>query len=199
MKWVRERIAAIVCAMIVILVAQSSASADFVGADVNIGYAFAAPDNIGWNQTQTIAAGGTTFFNVTSEFNVTVGASTITIDGFHRSDTWIDRYQGPVLTEITGGSAITGVAFDSSATNMAGLADADLSFDDSHVYLNWQGLAFDTSTIVTLDVSFFDPIHRQEMNGPSAAPLPAPVWTGLVLLGVVCTASWKAKQSARQL
>ena len=60
-------------------------------------------------------------------------------------------------------SNITGVTIDPS-TNMQGLTASDVSFGSNYVEINWQGLSFDTNTVVKLDLTFgADPpsaIHR---------------------------------------
>ncbi len=48
--------------------------------------------------------------------------------------------------------AITSVTVN-AATNMAGFSAANITFDADNIYVNWQGLGFDPSTIVSLDVN----------------------------------------------
>lgn len=67
---------------------------------------------------------------------------------------------------------ITGVSIN-AATNMSGFDASRVSFDANNIYVNWQGLPFDTSTIVSLDVTF---------RSPDIVPEPGP----LALMGGLC-------------
>jgi len=66
-----------------------------------------------------------------------------------------------VFDDTNTAGAITNVTIN-GATNMAGFDSSRISFDADHIFINWQGLSFDNSTVVSLD-----------LNGGSAAPEPA--------------------------
>lgn len=65
----------------------------------------------------------------------------------------------------------TSVAIN-AATNMAGFDASRITFDANNIWVNWQGLPYDTNTIVSLDV-----------NGGSDVPEPSTML--LVGLGAV--------------
>ena len=71
-------------------------------------------------------------------------------------------------------AAFTSVTLN-SISNMVGLTNSNISFDADNSYVNWQGLAFDPTTVVQLDI-----------NGGNV-PEPA-TWalmiTGFVMVGV---------------
>ena len=72
-------------------------------------------------------------------------------------------------------SNITGVTIDPS-TNMQGLTASDVSFGSNYVEINWQGLSFDTNTVVKLDLTFgADPPPSDPSFQTSAASSLAPV------------------------
>lgn len=66
-----------------------------------------------------------------------------------------------VFDDTNTAGAITSVTIN-GATNMVGFDSSRISFDADHIFINWQGLSFDNSTVVSLD-----------LNGSSAAPEPA--------------------------
>jgi hypothetical protein len=72
-----------------------------------------------------------------------------------------------------------------AATNLAGFDASRVSFDANNIYVNWQGLVFNTNTVVSLDV-----------NG-SVAPVPEPatlVLVGAGGLGLLAKARRRRKQ-----
>jgi hypothetical protein len=66
-----------------------------------------------------------------------------------------------VFDDTNTAGAITSVTIN-GATNMVGFDASRISFDADHIYVNWQGLSFDNSTVVSLD-----------LNGSGAVPEPA--------------------------
>ncbi len=59
------------------------------------------------------------------------------------------------------------------ATNMVGFSAANITFDADNIYVNWQGLAMNPSTIVSLDING---------GGGSVGSVPEP--TSIALLGM---------------
>lgn len=60
-------------------------------------------------------------------------------------------YNGIAIDLLSTGTFAT-VTID-AATNMAGFDASDLSFTGNEIQVNWAGLSFDTSTVLTLDVT----------------------------------------------
>lgn len=69
---------------------------------------------------------------------------------------------GIAINLLSAGS-FTNVSID-GATTMTGFDSSDLSFSADQIQVNWAGLDFDTSTVVTLDVTY---------SNTSATPEPA--------------------------
>ena len=62
-------------------------------------------------------------------------------------------FNGFVLSDALGTiDAFTGVTIN-AATNLAGLDASRITFDDDHIWVNWQGLVFDPNTVVSLDIA----------------------------------------------
>jgi hypothetical protein len=61
-------------------------------------------------------------------------------------------YNGIAINLLSAGS-FADVSID-SATNMTGFDSSDLSFTADQIQVDWGGLDFDTSTVVTLDVTY---------------------------------------------
>lgn len=64
-------------------------------------------------------------------------------------------------------------------TNMVGFDASRISFDENHIWVNWQNLAFTSSTVVSLDVN-----GRGRQEVPEAASL---ALIGLGLVGLTAT------------
>jgi len=57
-----------------------------------------------------------------------------------------------VFDDTNTAGAITGVSIN-GATNMAGFDMSRVWFDADHIFVNWQGLALNQGTVVSLDIS----------------------------------------------
>lgn len=68
-----------------------------------------------------------------------------------------------------------------AATNMAGLDASRISFDANHIWVNFQGLSFGTSTVVSLDIN------------TAASAVPEPSTLALLSLGM---AAWRLRRRA---
>ena len=123
---------------------------------------------------------GTTQFEFGS---VTVAASPTSITaGFTASGNWISTsFNGFEVTDLTNSSRFSSVTVDPS-TNMVGLTAADVSFDAGHIWVNWQGLHFDPSKHVVLDVdsstSVPEPSRIAGMVGLASMALIGLFWFG---------------------
>lgn len=101
---------------------------------------------------------------------------------YYASATWSTQpYNGFRLYDVNNTvSAITSVTIDPS-TNMVGFNASRVSFDADNINVNWQGLTFNQSTVVRLNVTFADtPV------GVVSTPVPPTALAAVVgLLGMV--------------
>jgi hypothetical protein len=92
-------------------------------------------------------------------------------------------YNGIAIDLLSAGS-FADVTLD-SATNMSGFTASNFSFTGNQIEIDWSGLSFDTSTVVTLDVTYSE---------TSATPEPATYSLMLLsLLGVGLAARSRSK------
>jgi len=91
---------------------------------------------------------------------------------FHDSSSYtVSAFNGFRISDVFSTIApFTGVSIN-AATNMGGLDASRISFDADNIWVNWQGLLFDSQTIVSLDI-----------NGGT---VPEPATLALVSLGLV--------------
>jgi len=83
-------------------------------------------------------------------------------------------FNGWVLTDVFSSiDDFTSVTID-AITNMAGFGSSNVSFDADHIRVNWQGLAFNSDTVVSLTV--------QGRNGGNVPEPGALILMGLGLL-----------------
>jgi hypothetical protein len=83
---------------------------------------------------------------------------------------WLDtNFNGFHVFDVNGTIPAFGSVTINAATNMVGLTPDRVTFDADNIWVNWQNLAFNPSTRVSLDVT------------PAATPVPEPA--SLVLLG----------------
>jgi hypothetical protein len=132
--------------------------------------------------------GGAFFLAVTDN---SIMASDFTFNGTFT----VAPFNGFEVVDLTGNPDISGVTIDASS-NMVGLTSSDIFFDSNAVWVNWAGLAFNTGTVVKLDITFDPPLEpsqvslTQTLDG-SAAPasnthtLTVSDGTELALLGTI--------------
>jgi hypothetical protein len=140
------------------------------GHTVNLVYYFPNPSSpVDSPPNQTAAA---TFVGVVGgDFDLHVNDTTVIADNFFVATFFNSTtFNGWVLTDLSG-SPITGVTVD-GATTMPGFSASNLSFTANSITVNWQGLSFDPTTVVQLDIN----------GGGAAAPEPATF--ALIGLGV---------------
>ncbi|MCS4295177.1 hypothetical protein M2375_003419 [Comamonas sp. BIGb0152] len=143
----------------VALVALSSiAHAEFSGHKIQIRYLF-PEQSTQYEAPQTAVVGGGVEFTSVCDgnFNADVSASSITL-GFNTSSIWNNTsFNGPEFFDVEGTiPKIYGVTVNES-TSMVGLDASRISFDEDHIWVNWNGLNFNPSMKVILDVQFQPP------------------------------------------
>lgn len=97
--------------------------------------------------------------------NVADGVATLDVSGsnifidFVSTSFWgTTTFNGWVLSDETDNlAAILGVSID-PATNMSGFSLSNVSFTGDAITVNWQGLSFTDSTVVSLNVDFGDTV-----------------------------------------
>ncbi len=80
---------------------------------------------------------------------------------------------------------LTGVSVN-PASNMFGLSNANLTWDGDNIFLNWQGLSFNSETQVILDLQF---------NGEQSVP-EASTWAAGGALAAVVGGMWFRRRRA---
>lgn len=160
-----------------LFLAPLQAFASFDGQTVRASYFF--PDNSTLIDQQDATVGpGVEFPNfpaVDPRTNVDISATNILIT-YNSASSWTTAaFNGPVFQDLGTAPPITGVTIN-AATNMAGLDPSRISFDADSISINWNGLPFDTTTIVSLDVTF--------AAAPGALAVPALGQMTLVLLAL---------------
>jgi hypothetical protein len=125
-------------------------------------------------RTQTVTSSGALYAGFGGGvFDVTVTPSRIIADNFAFEDSFsADPFNGFVLTDNT---KPFDPVFVDALTNMVGFDSSRITVSGNQLFINWQGLLFNTGTKVVLDV-----------GAPSAVPLPPAAllfMPGLGLLG----------------
>jgi hypothetical protein len=169
MAWLRKALS------VLALAASSAAGAQsFDGSTLNYQYYF--PNN---GVPYPAASNGPFVVGPGIEVtNVSDGRATLDISGSNIFIDFIDTsnwgqatFNGWVLSDQTDNlAAILGVSIDPS-TNLGGFSLSNISFTDDSITVNWQGLDFTTSTVVSLNVAFGD------------AAVPEPSTWAMMLLG----------------
>ncbi len=94
-------------------------------------------------------------FDFFDMFSVDVADSSIVINNFFYSDSdtaWdAASFSGFVIRDLGGFINLTAAVLDVSS-NMVGLDASRISFDARSVYVNWQGLAFNSGTQVKINL-----------------------------------------------
>lgn len=102
-----------------------------------------------------------------------IGGTNIYID-YSGQSSWVSSsFNGWVLSDQTNSlSSIFGVSIN-PATNMTGFSMANLSWTADSITTNWAGLAFNSNTVVSLDVAF----------SPDTGAVPEPSTWAMMLFG----------------
>ncbi len=143
---------------IALIALSSIAHAQFTGHKIQVRYL--VPDqSTEFEGPQTaIVGGGLEFTSIAGDrINADLSDSSITL-GFNRSQTFNGLpFNGPEIFDVDGTIPnIIGVTVNES-TSMPGLNASRISFDEDHIWVNWQGLPYGPSMKVILDVQFEQP------------------------------------------
>lgn len=165
------------------LLASLSVQASFDGATVQATYYFPDTNSI-LDQESAVVGPGVEFSNFPGpdpRTNIDISATNVYIT-YNSASTWTTAaFNGQFFQSETPLPPITGVTFN-GATNMVGLDASRLSFTADSISINWNGLPFDTNTIVSVDVQFGDAPQPTQVPTMSAYAL------GLTMLGVLLAA-----------
>jgi len=132
--------------------------------------------------TQTVTPAGAAFTDAVTNVLVSPGQVVFTFNPVTSAPSRLapagfSSFDGYQIAEMGASPvAITGVSLD-SASSLPGFSASDISFDASDVFANFQGLNFDPSQNVTLDLKFAPAVPE-----PSARALFAVGSLGLSLL-----------------
>ena len=139
--------------------------------------------------------GGADFFTL-SVANTTITANFAADVNGSSTATWsATSFNGFEVIDESKNPLISGVMIDPS-TNMSGLNSSRISFSSNTVWVNWEGLSFNNSTIVKLDLTFDPPLDpsqvsiAQTLDGSTSpsnntGTLTVDDGTGLALIGTI--------------
>ena len=188
----------IICTSFLFFVSTGSSQAALIGSELSLETTFqstptSAVETIGFLTTAIVADPGIEFSSLASTevinpplglqvIDVSIDAGNNFIDiNFSNSSpfsSFSSAYQNGYLFTFDSASAIdiTGASIDSNVTTL-GLTANDLVFTGNQLFVNVEGLSFNTST--------FARINLTSEGGISAVPLPSAVWLmGSGLIGL---------------
>jgi hypothetical protein len=97
-------------------------------------------------------------------FSLSVSGESITASHFTFTGVFTEAaFNGFEVIDLSSNPLISGVTIDSS-TNMDGLNSSDIVFDSNAIWVNWQGLGFNSNTVVQLDVTFDPPLNPSQVT-----------------------------------
>lgn len=180
-----RKLVSIAAAVTAISAALPANAALLAGETVGFKYIFPDQSSVFQDMGTAVVGAGVEFTNF-SYFNLDVADTAITASSFAFGSSWTSSaFNGFVLTDTNNAVTITSVSVD-PLTNMAGLDSSRISFDAHNIYVNWNGLSFDPSTIVKLDI-----------NGGGTVPEPTSIaLAALGLLGLSISRRRKAVKPA---
>ncbi len=138
--------------------ATIAAPITFEGQTLFYEYLLIVPGFTGVVESSSVVVGpGVELPNATLGLAIDISSAAITFDYSNTTPSFFSTidFNGPVFTDQFGTiSDIVGATLDMGVTNMAGLNNSRVSFTADSVSINWQGLSFNTSTLVKVDVQF---------------------------------------------
>lgn len=136
------------------ILAASPALANWNGATIGAEYLFPNTGTL-YDTDGTVVVGPGPEGNLTEiQFSYDISGSQIILSNFTDGSWTPATFNGPHFFDALGDDAdLTGVTVN-PASNMAGLTDANLSWDADNIFVNWQNLGFNAETQVILDLQF---------------------------------------------
>jgi hypothetical protein len=130
-----------------------AAATTLTGNAIGIQYIFPTSGSV-FEDTGTNVVGTDGPTSVIGIFSLSFTDTTATASNFTFDTSWTPAdFNGFRLYDINGTiPTFTSVTIN-QISNMAGLDASRIAFDADNVYVNWNGLSFDTNTVVTLNIS----------------------------------------------
>lgn len=167
--------------LVVLLGSISSAHAGFIGRQLGVDYFYPNQSSPYGPSVETppvfiVGSGIETVVNVENVTTITVDVSdTSMLFNFstdHPGPTWLSNsFNGLIFNLISGNSFDFATASIDASSTFAGFDLSRVSFTDSQVAVNWQGLSYDSETILRINFE------------PNAAEVPEPATLSLLGLG----------------
>lgn len=167
--------------LVVLLGSISSAHAGFIGRQLGVDYFYPNQSSPYGPSVETppvfiVGSGIETVVNVENVTTITVDVSdTSMLFNFstdHPGPTWLSNsFNGLIFNLISGNSFDFATASIDASSTFAGFDLSRVSFTDSQVAVNWQGLSYDSETILRINFE------------PNAAEVPEPATLSLLSLG----------------
>lgn len=142
------------------LLSSQARAAGFSGSTVNFQYDFpsATTPYLYADNGDKVVSSGLEVNHIAFVANLDIAATNISVT-FNTTTYWTNAsFNGWVISDqIDNLSAITGVTIN-PLTDLAGFTQSNIVWDANSIAVNWQGLAFDPSTVFSLDVAFAPPV-----------------------------------------
>ncbi|MEJ5125825.1 fibronectin type III domain-containing protein [Comamonas sp. MYb21] len=152
---------------IALIALSSIANAQFTGHTIQARHLFPTQSSY-YQNPQTAVVGEGVEFTSFGDASTNADLSTFSITlGFNQDSIWNQaEFNGPEFYDINGTiPKIYGVTLN-QASSMPGFDSSRISFDEDHIWVNWQGLHFNPSMKVILDVRF-DPLKPEPVPAVS--------------------------------
>jgi hypothetical protein len=126
-------------------------------------YYYPSTSNLYYTSPTFVAPASAIKGDGTPTFYLSATANSVTASNFYANTSWNSAtFNGFEIVDETH-NLISGVTIDAS-TNMAGLTASRITFGSNYLEVNWQGLSFNTSTVVKLDLTFDPPVDASQMT-----------------------------------
>ncbi|WP_137174661.1 PEP-CTERM sorting domain-containing protein [Massilia sp. HP4] len=168
-------------ASVILLGSISSAHAGFIGRQLSVDYFYPNPSTPYGQSVETppvfiVGDGIETVVNVENVTSITVDVTDTSMQfdfsTSHPGPTWLSNtFNGLIFNLISGNSFDFSTASIDSSSTFAGFDISRVDFNDSRVAINWQGLSYNSDTILRINFE------------PNATEVPEPATLSLLGLG----------------